>query len=61
MSCVQLFVRRPHWLPGRFGLTSRTNRHRWPTRVDTFNKLETAHKHMEIIPGAGHNDLMPLY
>ena len=42
-------------------MTSRTNRHRWPTRVDTFNKLETAHKHMEIIPGAGHNDLMPLY
>ena len=28
--------------------------------VDTFNKLETTHKHMEIIPGAGHNDLMSL-
>ena len=26
--------------------------------VDMFNKLETAHKHLEIIPGAGHNDLM---
>ena len=26
--------------------------------VDMFNKLETVHKHLEIIPGAGHNDLM---
>ena len=26
--------------------------------VGMFNKLETAHKHLEIIPGAGHNDLM---
>lgn len=26
--------------------------------VDMFNKLETANKHLEIIPGAGHNDLM---
>ena len=26
--------------------------------VDMFNKLETSHKHLEIIPGAGHNDLM---
>ena len=26
--------------------------------VDMFNKLETRHKHLEIIPGAGHNDLM---
>ena len=26
--------------------------------VDMFNKLQTAHKHLEIIPGAGHNDLM---
>ena len=26
--------------------------------VDMFNKLGTAHKHLEIIPGAGHNDLM---
>ena len=26
--------------------------------VDMFNKLETVHKHLEIIPGASHNDLM---
>ena len=26
--------------------------------VDMFNKLETSNKHLEIIPGAGHNDLM---
>jgi fermentation-respiration switch protein FrsA (DUF1100 family) len=26
--------------------------------VDMFNKLETTNKHLEIIPGAGHNDLM---
>ena len=26
--------------------------------VDMFNKLETPNKHLEIIPGAGHNDLM---
>ena len=26
--------------------------------VDMFNKLETVHKRLEIIPGAGHNDLM---
>ena len=26
--------------------------------VDMFNKLQTANKHLEIIPGAGHNDLM---
>ena len=26
--------------------------------VGMFNKLETAHKHLEIVPGAGHNDLM---
>ncbi len=26
--------------------------------VDMFNKLETTDKHLEIIPGAGHNDLM---
>lgn len=26
--------------------------------VGMFNKLETAHKHLEIIPGGGHNDLM---
>ena len=26
--------------------------------VDMFNQLETASKHLEIIPGAGHNDLM---
>ena len=26
--------------------------------VDMFNKLQTAYKHLEIIPGAGHNDLM---
>ena len=26
--------------------------------VGMFNKLETDHKHLEIIPGAGHNDLM---
>ena len=26
--------------------------------VEMFNKLETPHKHLEIIPGAGHNDLM---
>ena len=26
--------------------------------VDMFNKFQTADKHLEIIPGAGHNDLM---
>ena len=26
--------------------------------VDMFNKLQSANKHLEIIPGAGHNDLM---
>ena len=26
--------------------------------VDMFNKLQTPSKHLEIIPGAGHNDLM---
>ncbi len=26
--------------------------------VDMFNKLATVHKRLEIIPGAGHNDLM---
>ncbi|MCY3690729.1 MAG: alpha/beta hydrolase [Chloroflexota bacterium] len=26
--------------------------------VDMFNRLETPNKHLEIIPGAGHNDLM---
>ena len=26
--------------------------------VDMFNKLETVHKRLEIIPGASHNDLM---
>ena len=26
--------------------------------VDMFNKMQTANKHLEIIPGAGHNDLM---
>ncbi len=26
--------------------------------VDMFNKLQTPNKHLEIIPGAGHNDLM---
>ena len=29
-----------------------------PDAVDMFNKLRTADKHLEIIPGAGHNDLM---
>lgn len=29
-----------------------------PDAVDMFNKLQTRHKHLEIIPGAGHNDLM---
>ena len=29
-----------------------------PEAVDMFNKLQTTHKHLEIIPGAGHNDLM---
>ena len=29
-----------------------------PEAVDMFNKLETQYKHLEIIPGAGHNDLM---
>ena len=26
--------------------------------VGMFNRLQTAHKHLEIVPGAGHNDLM---
>ena len=26
--------------------------------VDMFNKVAAAHKHLEIVPGAGHNDLM---
>lgn len=29
-----------------------------PEAVDMFNKMQTEHKHLEIIPGAGHNDLM---
>ena len=29
-----------------------------PDAVDMFNKMETENKHLEIIPGAGHNDLM---
>ena len=29
-----------------------------PDAVDMYNKLQTTDKHLEIIPGAGHNDLM---